>query len=307
MSSGFGSLGKLIQKVQKPASQESFGLVDALAKYLDGIEDEERQGFHISQLWKFCPVQWFLNQVVKKPKHIPFRLRYRFDIGHALHGMIQRYLGGMGVLKGFWKCDLGHQTSTISVKPEACPSCGSKVLRYQEISVEHVVEDNQSITGRTDGILFWEGEDMGLEVKSVEAEMLPSMSKPYDYPVYQLNLYMHLLRQGKLKGCVSQPFPNLRRGVILFIAASQKESVILPIRAFVIDYSPKPWEETFLKVKDALRFLADHRRHALNVHDLVVKRVCSTPSEGRKIDCQYCEECFGQVHLERLLHADSAV
>lgn len=302
-------VGGFIQDQQKPINPEGSALAEGIAKYLDNAENDERDpGFHISQLYKFCPVKWVLQQVYKRQTKFPFSTRFRFDIGHALHEMMQRYLGGMGVLKGFWQCENGHRTKTVGTKPAACAECGKKKLSYFEIKIEQEIAPGYNVVGRTDGVIQWEGEDMGLEIKSVEPEVLSTLTRPFDYPVFQLNMYMHLLRQSH--------FPKMRRGVILYVAAAKRaavkctscsmtmggtEPILLPIKQYMIDYTDMFWREATAKIKTAADLYAAYQKGALNVQDLLPRRICNTVSDGRKLECPVATECFNTATLTKLV------
>lgn len=286
---GFG-IEKFIGGKAKLQASESIGFVEEYARYLDSVVDEPREGFHISQLWRFCPLRWVLERVFQRGRKIPYALRYRFDVGRALHEMVQGHLGGMGLLKGIWRCDKGHETP-ISVQPLHCPSCGAKRLRYKEVEVGCEVEAGFRIVGRTDGVICWKGEDLGLEVKSVDAGRLPYLNAPDDYPVFQLNLYMRCLRESH--------FPGLKRGMVLYISWPSKETILLPAKAFLVDYSDAPWKEALSKVREAIAMWRAWEGGNLPVSDLLPKRVCRTEADGRKAECGVVSECFNSAVLAK--------
>lgn len=278
-------------KAQPP---EQFGFVEEYAKYLDAVLDERHEGFHISQLWRFCPLRWVLERVFRRQRKIPFALRYRLDVGHALHEMVQRHLAGMGILKGFWRCDQGHETTEISCRPPKCASCGSEHIRYREIRVGHEVEPGFRIVGRTDGVVCWKGEDMGLEVKSVDPKRFAFLGAPDAYPVFQLNLYMKLLRDTY--------FQDLRKGIILYVSWPSAETILLPARSFVVDYSDGPWEEAASRVREAISlWKALETTKTLTVPDLITKRTCRSEAEGRRAECPVSKECFSTALLSQAI------
>lgn len=296
----FGSIGKFIGDQRTAPTQEQYGLTEAVAKHLDNAEETYREpGFHISQLFKFCPVKWTLQQISPKAQKWPFRTRFRFDIGHALHEMLQRYFGDMGILKGYWKCEFGHKTKTIATKPKTCPESGCKSdwLRYAEIGLRQEIKPGYDVVGKTDGVLFWEGEDVGLEIKSVEPEVIGTLSKPFDYPIHQLNCYMHLLRKSH--------FPNMRRGIIMYVAAGGKDTILLPMKQFAIDYTDIYWNSAVGKIEEAAALYDGYLKGTLGPQDLIAKRTCATKADGRKVDCPVLEDCFNVAGLVKTFEAQA--
>ena len=293
---GFG-MGDFVQKSQKSGGVESAGLVEAISKHLDNVKDAPRLGFHVSQLYRFCPVKWLLEHILEKHKTISYRLRYRFDVGHAMHRMVQGYLADMGILKGYWRCGNGHLTTEITVKPKECVTCKDTYIRYSEITIRQPLKAGREILGHTDGVLFWGGDDVGLEIKSVEGDALANMFKPYEYPVVQLNLYMHMLRQMKF-------FPNMRRGMIMFAAMSAKESIMLPIKTFFIDYSESYWNDVVEKINTAIDLHEQYKAGKLTAGDLIEHRICENKSRGSQLECHSVAECFSTAQLTKVLKGD---
>ncbi len=299
MSDGFGMGAFMAGRGHKEApTAESFGLVEKYAEWLDSREEEKRTGFHISSLYRFCPDRWVLEQILGRKWKPEFNLKYRFDIGSAFHSMTQEHFGDMGILKGYWTCRNGHNTTEITLKPSECPTCGHKRLRYKEVRVSHEVEPGHEILGQTDGIVVWEGEDMGLEIKSVDPTRLPIISKPDDYPVCQLNLYMKLLReQHKL---------NVKRGIVMYVAGFGKNIILLPIKTYVIDYDESHWDVALAKVKTAIKLWQAHERKELTVRDIMGARPCKIKADGRRLNCTVVEECFSTAKLAKRLEEEYA-
>jgi hypothetical protein len=282
---GFGDIEKFVQDRQTSAPSEQLGFVEEVSRFLENYKDAPRRpGFHVSEIsYKFCPVKWVLGKIDPKPRQISYRLRYRFDVGSALHRMIQGYFAEMGILKGFWRCENGHETTEITLKPSACTICGKKVF-YKEIELEHEIRPGHTVVGSSDGVLQWKGEDLGLEIKSLEPHVLAMMNKPYPYPIVQLNTYMHMFRM-KL-------FPNMKRGIILLAAPMDKESILIPMKTFYIDYTDTYWNESYAKVLQAIDFLDAFNNGKLTGAELIAKRVCQSRTQGSKIECEQVSTCF---------------
>jgi len=287
MGSGFDALAGLAKQRQDAQPKESFGLTEAVARYLDKrVEEDRSDGFHVSSLYRFCPVQWVLARVMKKPRYDPVKDKFRWEVGHAMHWLLQKQFTEMGCLKGQWRCENGHIPDAITTRPAACAVCGSVRLAYQEMRVSHEVDKGVRIVGRTDGVVELNGEDFGIEIKSEDPAALPGISQPRDYPVYQLNVYMHLLRELGM-------FPNLRRGIVIHVAPMGKDTVLLPMKSFVIEYSDEPWKKSVELVKSAASLWSAYERGRLTVESLIANRVCGSRDDGRRHYCDYVAEDFG--------------
>jgi hypothetical protein len=283
---GSFGLGGLVREIRKPASQEQFSLTESIAKFLESGVREDRPGFHISGLYRFCPVRWYFAKTNPKREEISYKTQFRFDIGSSLHSMIQGYLGSMGILKGLWRCENGHTTKVIGVRPKLCEECQSTHLHYREIRVEKTIDDKNFISGRPDGVITVDGEDMGLEIKSVESKVLNMMSEPYDYPVFQLRVYMHLLREMGM-------FPAIKKGVILYVATSSEETQMLPIKTFMIDHSEDPWKEATTRIAAALDLMKLHESKTITPEKINGQKICTNRTAGKKMYCGYTDECWG--------------
>lgn len=298
MNSGFGRLAEAIKAIRGPEPQTALGLTESIAKYLDTrVEERRDDGFHVSSLFRFCPVQWVLSRIAQKERYIPVGDRYRWDVGHAMHRMIRHYLADMGVLKGRWLCENGHVADGgISLKPSACAVCGEKKFWYREIKMEVPVDKANKIVGSTDGIVVVNGEDVGLEIKSVPPGALSGMREPYPYPVYQLRLYMHMLR-------VTGVSPNLRRGIVLYAAPMDDRVILIPVKTFEIAYEDGPWNEALGKIKRAIALHGDYKAGRLNLDKLVSERVCATRDDGRRRmpPCEFVNEDFGVDGMRQII------
>lgn len=294
-SDGFSEIEQFVKDRQISDSTEQSWLVQDVSKFLEDYkEDPRKPGFHVSEIaHKFCPVKWALKTITQKQKQISYRLRYRFDIGTLMHSLVQKYFSEMGILKGFWKCRNGHVTTEISLMPKnGCPTCGEKI-NYKEIELEHEVRPGYNIVGSTDGVIYKGGEDLGLEIKSLEPNVLASMNKPYPYPIFQLNIYMHLLRM-KL-------FPNMKRGIVLLVSPMEKDAILIPMKSFYIDYTDSFWTEAYDKVSQAVDLVEAFKAGKLTGQALIAKRVCPSRAQAGKAECEHVTTCFDTASIVTLL------
>lgn len=129
------------------------------------------------------------------------KLQLIFDMGHAIHDIIQGYFWDMGVLKGSYKCLKCDKIYHDLVSPDACPSGikshERKHLKYKEV---RMVDEEHRINGRCDGIILVDGVEHLMDIKSIQnrTEKTPDQyfcfedleDGPKSDHVVQLQLYM---------------------------------------------------------------------------------------------------------------------
>lgn len=126
-----------------------------------------RDVIHPSALCKkdFC-ARWQYFEITLQPPvedRPGLRLQSIFDEGHSIHDKWQTWIAEMGNLYGRWGCrSCDHVWWDLS--PEACPGCGSRILKYREVQL---LDEDLMIAGHADGWVRGLGEDFLIEVKSV--------------------------------------------------------------------------------------------------------------------------------------------
>lgn len=136
------------------------------------------------------------------------KLQLVFDMGHAIHDIIQGYFWDIGLLKGSYYCLACKTRHDVLLAPTACPSCDAKrkYLKYEEINLE---ASEYLIKGRSDGILVIDGEEHIMDIKSIANRTLKTSEMQFCFEdldtkgpkadhVVQLNLYMWM--SGVYKG-----------------------------------------------------------------------------------------------------------
>lgn len=143
------------------------------------------------------------------------KLQLIFDIGNAIHDIIQGYFWDIGILKGSFECLKCNKTYHNQTAPTVCPS-GRKThkrkhFRYKEIQLRN---RQYRISGRCDGFLDIEGQDHIFDIKSIANRQINTpqqqtcfedLDQPKEAHVIQLQLYLwmadieqgHLLYVGK--------------------------------------------------------------------------------------------------------------
>lgn len=142
--------------------------------------------------------------------------QFVFDMGHAIHDILQGYFWDLGILKGSFKCTKCDKVFHGLTSPTQCPSGiqshTRKFLQYREVIMRDEVH---LINGRCDGILVIDDEEHLMDIKSIQNKTLKTVDKqfcfedledgPKEEHIIQLMLYMwmsgihrgHLVYVGK--------------------------------------------------------------------------------------------------------------
>jgi hypothetical protein len=165
--------------VQKPtgplkaflaASKRKRRLLDDVERHIHTVDSPPRSTtvLHPSEIVKhdWCHrASWFALKGHPVPKEQPgLRLQNIFDEGHAIHDKWQSRFWRMGALYGRWVC-LHCEDTWWDQSPEGCQSCGSKALKYAEVSLAS--DPRLKIAGHADGWVKGIGDDALIEIKSV--------------------------------------------------------------------------------------------------------------------------------------------
>jgi len=178
---------------------------DLLKWLVEGKTEPPRApGLHCSSLWKTCPRVPLLEAKYAQYIQIEDETaggRMTFDVGHALHDLIQNnYLGPFGRLWGKWKCLACQKVTHEGTMPEACPKCdipwrdeadGIQNILYAELFVK---DDQLKYCGHCDGIVLTrEGNKVVFEFKTISPSQYRGLKAPKHEHVVQVHAYMNAL------------------------------------------------------------------------------------------------------------------
>ena len=152
--------------------------------------------------WRFqaselpaCPLQHVWYSFDRHLDRLPRRRQtfigdYYTTVGAAVHTVIQRWLGRLGVLYGDWRCRKCGNVQRQLGTPECC----GRESDYRELAFDGPP------AGRCDGLLRLGDDDSYtlLEIKSTSRKRLEAMAKhgvPLSYEL-QATVYMHEARQA---------------------------------------------------------------------------------------------------------------
>jgi len=165
----------------------------------------KRGVFHPSEIsgdW-FCPREWLLcerNRSLYARRKVNASTQMRFDVGKALHSMIQEKLGNAGVLFGTWKClrrCYEYECTTFGFKPsKECPVAkrrGTTALwKFDEVVVK---DDELQIEGSTDGIVVIKGCKYVFEFKTIYDDGFATLMEPLAEHKEQALWYLDILER----------------------------------------------------------------------------------------------------------------
>lgn len=171
-------------------------------------------------------------------------LQITFDMGNALHELIQGYFWDIGILKGTYKCLKCDKRYHDVVSPLVCPSGKSthtrKHLKYKEVYLRSTTPD-LPISGRCDGILVIDGGLHLMDIKSIKSRTLKSSEREFCFEdldlqgpkrdhIVQLNLYLWMA--------------GLEKGHLFYISKNDGK-----IKTFAIPYTPELLEPYFREIR----------------------------------------------------------
>lgn len=151
-----------------------------------------------------------------------------FDMGHAIHDIIQGYFWDIGILRGDFQCIKCDKIYNDLVAPTECPSGKTTHTRKHLVYKEVIAKaPDYLINGRCDGILMIENEEHIFDIKSIANRALKTPDQyfcfedledgPKEAHIIQLTLYMWML--------------GIERGHLLYVSKNDHQ-----IKTFAIPY-----------------------------------------------------------------------
>jgi hypothetical protein len=221
--SSFGEMNSLFGDVEMPTSfnelnrgsDRSLPDLDALIE--EGIietnshedSDIRMPGYHPSQISSRTCVRFYVLHSLPE-FHVEQKFNATtheiFDVGNDIHKRIQRYLSPH--LLGTWKCrqcgymynaNYDENYNPIDKEPDymptSCKKCGYKHFKYMEWKI---ISPN-GIRGSIDGIISYNGEIGGIEIKSTKSMIWSKLSVDMDMVkkyIKQFAIYLKELDLG---------------------------------------------------------------------------------------------------------------
>jgi hypothetical protein len=248
---------------------------DAIGTALRGLlsaPERSRLGgdwIHASQLYKFCSRQHViaveeraagrgLLEVFGAP------LRWRFDVGNAVHDIVRDRLAEAGIIEGRWECPRcetifpENESETCRRPWERC-DCGTPVRFVEPTFRNH----EHRISGNPDGIYVETrvGREP-LEIKSIESALFRLKGKlPLPEHVFRVNLYCWL--------------SGMPRGRILYASTGIEHAS--PFREFTVRFDLRV-------VQHVIKRVAELRGGGV--------RACVDADDTRALTCPVRKQCW---------------
>lgn len=238
----------------------------------DGQKDSlhrRRDVFHPSEIsGDFCPRSWLLHYrdvgLYAKRKITPQNQAW-FDVGTALHSMVQERLGNAGVLWGNWICNrwcLDERCTHVGFKPDdrVCPKIDTRKPQWEYCELP-VVDEELNIGGSTDGVCVLPIGKYVFEFKTANTNTYDTLVEPLEIHKEQSMWYLDILSRKDRElekmfmllqadgidtaenlSVVRMPF----RGVIILYMNKNDQS----LREFIVDYHTKVHLPAKVRIED---------------------------------------------------------
>lgn len=173
-----GKIVKLLKLIQRmkaqtvhvPLMAESANFTAMVLAYYGQPKTSTRQRvFMPYELFDACPRKMALNYMAAPPDPVSHggQLSLIFEMGHAIHSLVQRSLEDVAKQQG-WRFE-----SEVKIHPD---------------------RNRWFISGRCDGVLYRGGHSAGIEIKSINRKDFDTLYSPLRSHIHQANLYRGLLR-----------------------------------------------------------------------------------------------------------------
>ncbi|WYC17954.1 rubredoxin-type fold protein [Vibrio phage vB_VneS_J26] len=244
---------------------------------------------------EFCPRERALliaTEAEQKTRYISTETRTYFDIGEAYHDLV-REKWGVGVSYGNWACLGCKHIVQRSSKPDACPKCGNKNLKYEELRVKSA---DTSISCGIDWQVFNHklDEAIAVEIKSINADEFKKLVAPHAEHRIRTRLYLHSIANAEKP----EETDHIRTDLAMIIYVSkgapdegeylggsgftEKKS---PFKNFIIKRDDIEIEDYLNKGRQLKAFLAGGN---------LPEKICKTSSDKRAASCAMCDQCWSK-------------
>lgn len=231
-------------------------------RYLQAkVKDRRTDVIHPSEMAsdKWCNRATWLRLTGHTPPSKPHRLQTNlvFGEGHDIHAKWQEWFKEMGIIYGRWTClaCLSEDLCQITELPRrGCPNQlnGNHLWKYGEVPYE---EPRIRIAGHSDGLIYPDGRDYLIEVKSVGPGTLRKLGvipedADDDFAFNQFSRVTHVLgdhyRQLQIYMRLSQNTERpVSRGLVIYEQKADQQ-----VREFPIEYDERATDDLFNRAAD---------------------------------------------------------
>lgn len=245
---------------------------------------------------EFCPRERALliaTKAEQDSRYISTETRTYFDIGEAYHDLVREKWGAK-VSFGNWLCLGCEHLVKTSYKPDACPKCGNKNLKYEELRVKSA---DSSISCGIDWQVFSPKLDKAIayEIKSINAEEFKKLVAPHAEHRIRTKLYLHSIANPE-KPEETNHLRTDYAGIIYVTKGAPGEGEFLggsgftekrtPFKEYVIKRDDVEIEDYLNKGRQLKSFLAGGN---------LPEKICKTSSDKRADACSMCQQCWSKT------------
>ena len=185
------------------------------------------------------------------------KLQLTFDMGHAIHDIVQGYFWEAGVLEGEFRC-IKCEKSFWATSPQTCPFVTSHKRRHLQFKEITLINPEYMLRGRSDGIVIMDDERYLMDIKSIANstgnphernftfEALDE-NGPRESHIVQLNLYMMMQQQNP-----DYPEVNIKKGHLLYVGKNSHQT-----KSFYIEYDPEVVKPYLDQIKRVMAWAED--------------------------------------------------
>ncbi len=293
-------LMKLKDHASKMNISPDFCLITELHCEMSGHDpDRPYKRLHASDVTnqdlEFCPRERALliaTKAEQKTKYISTETRTYFDVGECYHDLV-REKWGVKVSFGNWRCLGCGKVEEARHKPEDCPHCGNKNLKYDELRVKNA---DTSISCGIDWQVYNYKLDQAIavEIKSINADEFKKLVAPHAEHRIRTKLYLHSIANSTKP----EKSSHLRTDLAMIIYVSKgapDEGEYLggsgfnekktPFKNFLIKRDDAEIEDYLNKGRELKRF---------NESGKLPERICKTSVDKRASKCAMCKQCWSK-------------
>lgn len=279
-------------------SEENRGL-DQWTRNMRTKPDRKDHRFHPSSIDQdFCGRAWVIEQYgIAEPEEgraIDSSTMRIFELGNAVHDMLQSWFAGMGILYGRWVCPRKPEAHSFwGTSLKVCPLCKSKqYLIYAEVPVDHA---RLNYLGHCDGeVLLADIGRVQIELKSSNSRIFDTLAlDPMEKHRHQAVQYMYVRNQADGwmthlgETPLTAPYDKIVATCILYYEKDGSR-----LREHIIWASDAVYDDVMTPKLEAFEEIKHFNPKLLKTLPV---RVCANHGDGEMRKCPFVTACFGTL------------
>lgn len=246
---------------------------------------------------EFCPREMALYDVTGRrgwTQPIGAASQFVFDLGHAIQGLITRYMQETGMAYGNWRCSVCDRSWGMQRRPSRCSVCGGvSTVEYEEPRFLSAVS---GISGGMDLLVQLPGRDLLVlvEVKGLRRDDFRKLVAPLAEHRVRTRLYLRAIAEAQDPAALLVDSEEARLLYVCKGGWGEKDVEVLrwgdsqgwsPFKEFVVERDDESCEVYHRKAKA----VTDFRRGTTGMPE----GICPTQFAPRAKGCPVVHQCFG--------------